>query len=77
MTHEESNEFMAVIIEYLCRAYQTDYNGLADLIGCNRGWFTRYRNADFLDKGVNTTMALLELAANVNRKQLFDALFNE
>ena len=63
--NEDSNEFMSVVIDYLCRAYQTDYNGLADLIGCNRGWFTRYRKADFGKKGCVTTMALLKLAANV------------
>ena len=74
---ENSNELMTVIIDYCCPAYQTDYNGLADLIGCNRGWFTRYRNAEFGKKGVNTTFKLIELATNVDRKQLCKALFNE
>lgn len=77
MNYEQSNEFLNIIIEYLCRAYQTDYNGLADLIGMNRGWFTRYRNAGYLDKGVNTTMALLKLATSVDMKQLMNVLFSE
>ena len=74
---EQSNEFMNDIIEYCCRAYRVDYNGLADLIGCNRGWFTRYRNAEFGKKGHDTTVAILKLAADVDVKRLLCVLFNE
>ena len=77
MNRETENKRIETLIEYLCIAYQTDYNGLADLIGCNRGWFTRYRNASFGDKGVNTTMELVKLAANVSGKRLFGAVFDE
>lgn len=77
MNRERSNEFISIIIEYLCRAYQTDYNGLADMIGCNRGWFTRYRNAEFGQKGFDTTFALVKLAESVSGKQLLDVLLGE
>ena len=77
MSLETANKRIETLIDYLCFAYQTDYNGLADLIGCNRGWFTRYRNASFGDKGVNTTMELVRLAANVDGKRLFSAVFAE
>lgn len=74
---EQSNEFMNLIIEYLCSAYRVDYNGLADLIGCDHRWFGRYRNAEFGKKGAATTFALVELATNVSGKQIIGVLFNE
>ena len=77
MNYEQSNEFMNAIIEYVCRAYQVDYNGLADMLEMDHGWFTRYRNAEFSQKGFNTTSALINLAASVSSKQLVSVLFDE
>ena len=74
---DEANEFMGVLVEYVCYAYQVDYNGLADMLGIDRGWFTRYRNAEFSNKGAGTTFKLIELAANVSQKQLIGVLFEE
>lgn len=74
---DKSNEIMKTVIEYVCYTYRVDYNGLADMLGMNHGWFTRYRNADFEDKGFNTTFALIRLAASVNEEQLVMALSDE
>lgn len=74
---EHANKTIAALIEYLCVVHKTDYNGLADLIGCNRRWFTRYRNAEFRKKGAATTLKLINLATSVSRKQLVGVLFDE
>ena len=75
--YEIANRYVDTLIDYCCMAYQVDYNGLADMIGCNRGWFTRFRKASFGEKQSTIVISIVRLAEKVNGAQIIGALFGE
>ena len=58
---ELADKRLNAYIDMLKTSYDVDEYGLADMIGVHRGTWTKFRKADFENKGVGTIARLAEL----------------
>ena len=58
---ELCNRRIMAYVDMLKEAYQVDNHGLADMIGVNRGTFTKFLKADFTHKTVTPAFELAKL----------------
>lgn len=73
--NDEATKRLNMLIDLVCSAYGLDYNGLADAIGVNRGWFTRYRNGGMRKFGFMAVVRIVDMAGNLTRNELLPWVF--
>ena len=72
--HEIGTERIRLLVEFVCSVYGLSHAELADALGKNRGWFTRYLNGSIADWGAMTLFGLVEMCAAIDGKMLLDWL---
>ena len=74
---EIATERIRRLVDFVADVYGLSYAELADALGINRGWFTRYRNGSIGDWGCKALFGLIDMCAAIDSKMLFDWLIPE
>lgn len=71
---EIGTERMRMLTDFACSVYGLSHAELADLLGVNRGWFTRYYNGTIGNWGAQTLFSIVKMCAAIDRKRLLEWL---
>ena len=76
-TEKISTERISMLTNLVCSAYGLSYDELADRLGVNRSWFTRYRNGGIRKWSSAAVVNLVDMAAAVDSDSILRWLFVE
>ena len=76
-TEKIATERINMLTDLVCSAYGLSYNELADRLGVNRSWLTRYRNGGIRQWSSAAVVDLVDMAAVLDGDSILKWLFVE
>lgn len=74
---EIGTERINMLLDFVASVHNLTYNEVADKLGINRGWFTRYRNGGFDKWGASAVFGVVHMLFETSPEMVFDWLTAE